>query len=223
MDPEISAIEELPQEVKSGTTEKPFLYTKRDWKEYLGESILIVFSVLLALIVTEFLNERHEKETTRNVLKNVVAELQHNKTAIKEVQQYNLLVLTKIDSVLVSKELQDKLVTNDEFQLKMIAPQGALYRFLDDEAWAVVKNSGIITKVDIETIASLTKVYEDQARMMKVEDEVAKVILSRESRDPKQAHATLMLIRDIYHGWAVDRTAGLLERIDSTIKKVETY
>ena len=47
-----------------------------------------------------------------------------------------------------------------------------------------------MSKVDGETIAMLTKVYEDQARMMKVEDEVAKVIFDRASRDPKQGIRT---------------------------------
>ena len=32
---------------------KTFVYTVRDWKEYLGEALLIIFSVLLALIMTE--------------------------------------------------------------------------------------------------------------------------------------------------------------------------
>lgn len=68
-----------------------------------------------------------------------------------------------------------------------------------------------MSKVDVETIVLLTKVYEDQGRMMKVEDEVAKIIFDRASRDPKQVRTTLILIRDIYHGWAVDRTVGLLQ------------
>src|SRR5476649_2379130 len=103
MEPEIAETQEISEKPKQ--PEKTFVYSKRDWKEYIGESFLIVFSVLLALIVTEFINERHEKETTRNVLKNVVAELKHNKKAIVEIQMYNLLVLGRIDSVLQHKEI----------------------------------------------------------------------------------------------------------------------
>ena len=33
----------------------------------------------------------------------------------------------------------------------------------------------------------------------------------------------LILIRDIYHGWAVDRTDLLLQRIETAIKKIEAY
>ena len=202
---------------------KTFVYTVRDWKEYLGEALLIIFSVLLALIVTEYISNLREKENTRDTLKNIRAELSHNKKAIQEMNEYNLQVLTKIDSALVNKKLQDELISNDEFHLNVIAPQGVLYRYLDNEAWTIAKNNNVMSKVDGETIAMLTKVYEDQGRMMKVEDEAAKVIFDRASRDPKQVHTTLILIRDIYHGWAVDRTGDLLQKIDNTIKKVNTF
>ena len=202
---------------------KTFVYTIRDWKEYIGEALLIIFSVLLALIVTEYISNLREKENTRNTLRNISAELSHNKKAIQEMNEYNLQVLTKIDSALVNKKLQDELISNDEFHLKVIAPQGVLYRYLDNEAWTIAKSNNVMSKVDGETIAMLTKVYEDQGRMMKVEDEVAKVIFDRASRDPKQVHITLILIRDIYHGWAVDRTGDLLQKIDNTIKKVDTF
>ena len=215
---------EMPKKDDLATNKsKTFVYTVRDWKEYLGESLLIIFSVLLALIMTEYISNLREKENTKNTLDNIIAELRHNKNAIQEMNRYNLQVLTNIDSALVNKKLQDDLVSNDEFHLKVIAPQGVLYRYLDNEAWTIAKNNNVMSKVDGETIILLTKVYEDQGRMMKVEDEVAKVIFDRASRDPKQVHTTLILIRDIYHGWAVDRTGDLLHKIDNTIKKVETF
>jgi uncharacterized protein YlxP (DUF503 family) len=208
---------------KSSETSKTYVYTIRDWKEYLGESLLIIFSVLFALILTEYFNNLHEKENTKSVLKSIVAELRQNKISIQEMNNYNLHVLAKIDSALVNKDLQQQLVSNDEFHLYVIAPQGALYRYLDNEAWTIAKNNNIMSKVDVETVSILTKVYEDQNRVMKVEDEVANVILNRESRDPNKIHSTLVLIRDIYHGWAVDRTELLLQRIENAIKKVEAY
>jgi len=214
--------EELPETIIEPKKNRFYVYTIRDWKEYLGESLLIIFSVLLALLLTEYFNNLHEKENTRITLKNIVAELNHNKTAIQEMKQYNLQVMSKIDSALTIKMLQDKLVSNDEFHLFVIAPQGVLYRYLENEAWTIAINNNVMSKVDVETIALLTKVYEDQSRMMKVEEEVAKVIFGRESRDPTKVHATLVLIRDIYHGWAVDRTENLLQKIENTIKKIET-
>ena len=209
--------EQLSKEVKN----KTYVYPIRNWKEYMGESVMIIFSVLLALAVTEFINKLHEGENTRSMLKNIIVELNHNKKAIQEMQVYNLQVLKRIDSALLNKDLQAQLVSNDEFHLKEIAPQGVLYRYLDKEAWTVAKNDNIMSKIDIESVSILTKIYEDQDRIGKVEDEVAGIIFDRASRDPKQVHQTLILIRDIYHGWAVDRMPDLLSKIDKAVSKIE--
>jgi len=208
--------EQLSKEVKN----KTYVYPIRNWKEYMGESVMIIFSVLLALFVTEFINKLHERENTRSLLNNIIVELNHNKKAIQEMQVYNLQVLKKIDSALLNKDLQAQLVSNDEFHLKVIAPQGVLYRYLDNEAWTVAKNNNIMSKIDIESVSILTKIYEDQDRIGKVEDEVAGIIFDRASRDPKQVHLTLLLIRDIYHGWAVDRMPDLLSKIDKAVSKI---
>jgi hypothetical protein len=209
------------KEVLNPKEEKNYVYPVKDWKEYLGESFLIIFSVLFALFLTEYVNKLHEKENTRGLLKSIVVELKHNKQAILEMQEYNLQVLNKIDSVLVNNKLQNKLVSNDEFHLQLIAPQGILYRYLDNEAWTIAKNNNIMSKINVESVLILSKLYEDQDRISKVEEEIAKIIFDRASRDPKQVHLTLVLIRDNYHGWAVDRVPLLLSRIDNAIIKIE--
>jgi len=206
----------------SSKKDKTFVYPIRDWKEYLGESLLIIFSVLLALGMTEYINKIHERENTKSLLKNIVIELKNNKKAIQEMNEYNLHVLGKIDSALVSRDLQKKLVSNDEFHLKQIAPLGVLYRYQENDAWTVAKNNDIMSKINIESISILSRVYEEQDRISKVEEEVARVLFNRSSRDPRQVHKTLILIRDIYHAWAVDRVPGLLSTIDAAIVKIES-
>ena len=206
----------------SSKKDKTYVYPVRDWKEYLGESLLIIFSVLLALGVTEYINKFHERENTKSLLKNIVIELKNNKKAIQEMNEYNMQVLGKIDSALGSRDLQHKLVSNDEFHLKQIAPLGVLYRYQENDAWTVAKNNDIMSKINIESISILSRVYEEQDRISKVEEEVARVLFNRSSRDPRQVHKTLILIRDIYHAWAVDRVPGLLSTIDAAIVKIDS-
>jgi hypothetical protein len=192
------------------------------FRDYLIESLLIVFSVLLALFLTEAVNKLHDRKNTASILKNIVSELKNDKAAIIEMQAYNLRVLDKIDSALADKKIQESIVSNGEFHLEIIAPEGVLYRYLDDDAWTIAKNNNIISKIDIESVSILNKVYDDMDRIAKVEDEVAKVVFDRNSRDIRQVRTTLIVIRDIYHGWAIDRVPGLLSRIDGTIARLES-
>ena len=109
-------------------------------------------------------------------------------------------------------------MAGDEFHLDYIAPHGVLYRYLNDVAWQLAKSHDISSKLDFKTIAILTHIYEDQVKIAKVEEEIARVILSREARKPENVRLTLVLIRDNYKGWAVDRAPGLLQQYDDAIK-----
>ena len=202
---------------------KTYVYPIRNWKEYLGESFLIIFSVLLALGVTEYIGKIHEKENTKTLLKSVADELRRNKKALVEMQDYNLKVFAKIDSALTDKKIQKKLVYNDEFHLDIIAPDGIQYRYLENAAWTIAKNNNIMSKIDIESVSILTRVYGDQDRIGKIEDEVGKIIFDRASRDPKQVRKTLFLIKDNYRGWVVDRVPGMFIEIDSALAKIGKY
>jgi hypothetical protein len=199
--------------------EKLLPHSVKNWKEYLGESLLIVFSVLLALFLTEYINHVHERNHTEELLNNIIVELKSNRQAILEMYDYNIKVLKNIDSAMSDPNIGDKLLTKDEFNLELLAPQGVLYRYFNNEAWTVAKNDDIFSKIDLETMTALMKIYEDQDRINKVESEVARILFDRASRDPKQVHLTLTLIKGIYHGWAVDRVPTLLSRIDNAIKK----
>jgi ribosomal protein L17 len=199
----------------------PEVYILRDWKEYMGESFLIIFSVILALVLTEFFNNLHEKSETREILKNLREELIQNKQFETEQYAYHLKVMRNIDSALVSPAIQKKVVSNDEFHLTVIIPNGVLYRYLNNVAWDVAKSHNIYSKIDFKTTSLLTHIYEEQLRINKVEDEIAKVFLSRDAGKLENAHATLILIKNNYKGWAVDRAPGLIAQYSEAIKLLD--
>ncbi len=201
--------------------EKPSVYVLRDWKEYAGESLLIIFSVLLALVLTEFINSLHEKKETSELVENIRQELITNKQHETEQYAYHLGIIKSIDSALKDPAMQRQVVSNDEFHLTRIAPHGVMFRYLDDVAWEVAKSHNISSRISFKTISRLTYLYQDQARIMKVEDEIAKVFLSREAGKVENAHATLIMIKNNYRGWAVDRAPGLLTQYDDVIKALE--
>ena len=201
--------------------DKPEVYVLRDIKEYLGESVLIIFSVLLALFLTEYFNGLHEKNETKELLKNIKEELVKNEKAEEEQYAYQKMVLKNIDSALKSKEFQQKIIANDEFHLGLIAPDGIQYRDLSTVAWEVAKSKDIITKADFTLIAKLTNIYAQQARIDKLEDKVADIFLRYESRRQENVHASLVLMRDNYKGWAFDRAPGLIASYDQAIKMLE--
>ncbi len=65
--------------------------------------------------------------------------------------------------------------------------------------------------------------YDNQQRITKSEDEIGNVLLSWESRKPENLRTTLILVRDNYHAWAVDRVPELLKKYADAIDKLREY
>src|SRR5208283_4883073 len=114
-------------------------------------------------------------------------------------------------------------INNGALNLKIIAPEGVLCRDLDDVAWEVAKQNNIFTKLDLSTYRLLTTIYDNQERIVKSESEIARVLESWESRKPENLRTTLILVKENYLGWAVDRAPGLLKRYQEAIEKLSNY
>jgi hypothetical protein len=194
------------------------VYTLRDWKEYLGESLLIIFSVLLALFLGEYINKLHEKSQTRELLSNIRSEMIKNRDYEVSQKAYENNILKRIDSALNNPAFAKKIINNDEFNLSLLAPEGVVNHDLNTVAWDVAKSQNISSKVSFDLISHITEIYSQQARIAKLEDQVAKVLLDYNSRQFSNAHTTLILLRDNYKGWAFDRAKHLIQLYDDTIK-----
>ena len=93
MEEDIHSDPEMP---KRSHKSKPEVYILRDWKEYAGESFLIIFSVLLALFLTEYITNLHDKKETKELLNNIKEELVKNKKAEEDQYAYQKQVLNNI-------------------------------------------------------------------------------------------------------------------------------
>jgi hypothetical protein len=214
--------------VQADTTVQPVLipgpvevFSRKDWKDYARESAMIVFSVLVALFLTEVVNYFHEKNETAETLLNIKKELIKNKQFEQEQYAYQTMVLKNIDSALKHPEFLHVVIHDGELRFKNIAPDGVLYRDLSKVAWQVAQGKGIITRIDFSLVERLTNIYEQQARIDKLEDEIAAILLKPGSRADANARETLILMRDGYHGWAYDRAPGLIDDYGQAIKALE--
>jgi hypothetical protein len=195
----------------------------RTWKGYIEESVLIIFSVVLALFLTELFQKLHENQQTREVMHQLREELITNRKAEEVQLRYHLQVLKNIDAALADPAMAEQFINNGALNLKVIAPEGVLDRELNDVAWQVAKQNNAFARLDLGTYRLLTNIYDNQQRIMKSEDEISKVLESWESRQPANLKLTLNLLKDNYLGWAVDRAPDLLRKYQEAIDRLSSY
>jgi len=197
--------------------------TVRNWKEYLGESILIVFSVLLALGLTEYFNSRHEKQQAKEILHELREEITKNKESEEIQYNYHLQVLQHIDSALHNPAFAAKIIDSGYFHLEYLAKEGVMFRDLNSEIWQIAQQNNVFARIDLRTYELLTEIYAHQLKITNAEDKIGAVLLSQDSRKPENRRATLILMRDNYKGWAVDRAPGLIKLYEKAIDALKDY
>jgi hypothetical protein len=220
---EEDAPENIPAPTNKKKDDRPEVIIVRNWKEYLGESLLIVFSVALAIILTEVFTKIHENQQTREVLHQLKQELINNKESEEIQYQYHLMVIHNIDSALLDDKFRKAVTDSGLIHLELIAPQGVMREDLNDIAWQVAKQNNIFSKLDLRTYSLLTNIYDNQQRIIKTEDEIGNLLLSFESRQPENAKTTLILMRDNYIAWAVERVPRLLNNYKKAINALSDY
>jgi hypothetical protein len=202
----------------------PEVVMVRNWKEYLGESLLIILSVVLALILTEIFNKIRDDRQTREVLHQLRQELIDNKKHETEQYHYHLQVLKNIDSALRHPEFAKRFISNGEINLEgTVAPLGVISNDLNNVAWEVAKQKDVFAKLGFTTYSLLTDIYNNQQRITSSEDKIGALLLSWESRKPENLKTTLILFHDNYIAWDVERAPRLLDMYQQAIEKLSGY
>ncbi|MGI8951686.1 MAG: hypothetical protein ACR2FN_08895 [Chitinophagaceae bacterium] len=202
---------------------RPEVITVRTWKEYLGESLLIVFSVVLALGLTELFNKLHEQQQTKEILHQLREELIENKKSAAEQYAYHQQVFEIIDSAKNNLAFAKKFLDSGKVHLNIIFPKGAILHDLNDVAWQEAKQNNVVSKIDLGTYSLLTDIYDNQQRILNFEPSLEKILISYDSRKPENLQVTLTLIHDVLYGWIVERTPGLLRSYQKAIDKLSSY
>ncbi|PWT99154.1 MAG: hypothetical protein C5B52_11060 [Bacteroidetes bacterium] len=218
---EPEASKEPKAKEKKSKPKLPEVLVIRNFQEYVGESLLIIFSVALALLLTELLTKLNEKKETKELLTDIKNELIHNRNDEIRQYAYHQQVARTIDSALKHPEFADSILVDGRFKLDILAPHGVLYADLEEVAWEAAKSHNITAKIDISTLSLLDNIYNDQHRIIKLEDEIGKLLLDPSSRKKENIRMTLVLMSDNYQAWSIGRGQSLIDRYSRAIDRLD--
>lgn len=211
------------QSKKAVKEKHPTVTVERGWKDYLAECLLIVFSVLLALGLTEYFNSLHDKKQAYEILHQLKEELIANKKNAEKQYAYHLQVFKRIDSAKINPVFAKQFLDSGEVHLGVLMPEGALYKDLNEVAWQQAKQNDVFKYLDFSTYSLLTDVYNNQERYLNLEPSLASLLINYRSRDVSNLQTTLTLIHDVLFAWIVERTPRLINQYQKAINILSKY
>ncbi len=211
------------QEPKKVRERHPVVIIEREWKEYLGECLLIVFSVILALGLTEYFTSLHDNKKANEILHQLHEELMNNKQDAQKQYDYHLQVFKTIDSAEKNPLFAKQFLDSGKVHLNVIFYKGVLLNDLNDVAWQQAKQNDVFSRIDYKTYSLLTDIYNSQERFLNLEPSIEKILISYDARKPENLQVTLILLHDAIYGWVTERTPHLLKNYQEAIDKLSKY
>ena len=195
---------------------------KSFWIKLGVESFLIVFSVLLALALNEYLSARKEEERTKQALLSIQEELQENQKIIEAWHDIHQKVLQNITRLRNSKEVHDSLVINDQLQLNKIFSGTLIPKIVRSTAWETAKSTGIMQNLDLQLAHTLSDMYELQSMgAASTANKLIALLYERETHQQERVAQTLMLLQ-FTMAELVSQENYLTTAYDDVLKKLDT-
>jgi type II secretory pathway pseudopilin PulG len=120
----------------------------------LFESALIVFSVLLALALDEWRDERATAARAREAVAAITAELEANRKVAERARDYHRGIHAKLNELVAKKQLPGPEI----YMAGMFNPARLL-----ETAWTAARDAGAIDAMPYPVVLKLSRVYEWQA------------------------------------------------------------
>ena len=195
--------------------------TKQNIAKLIIESLLIVFSVLLALFLNEYLNTRKAQKVKENALARVVSELEANQATVKEWAPYHNEVLGNIKKALRNDSIKNTLKTPQGVEFWNLMPNGVVQQLIDDAAWQALKSSSAFSDLSFDTVLSLSKVYKlEKVGVESTIKSILEIINARESLHEENLEDTLVLLGKGFNE-LVAQELFLLDQYEKTLNELD--
>lgn len=158
--------------------------------------ILIVFSVVLGLYLSERIEDKkNEKEATK-LLSKIKSELRENKKILDYWVPYHEEKVKMIDSLSKSDIFIESFV-NDKFNLYKIFDRGTIMAEMPaNDAWDIAKSHPLIVNFEYDELLILSKIYRQQKSTYESFPRFIELLLSPDLNTKENARPNLQLFKN---------------------------
>ncbi|MHA7100655.1 hypothetical protein [Roseivirga pacifica] len=134
-------------------------------KKYIGEGLLIVFSVLFALLINKLFEDYKTNKEKTIAIESIQKELYRNSAIINNWKEKHLKIRDRITEIIEGRNdsLKTELLKYNFLNLSVLTKgENLIDAIVTNTAWESAKSTGIISEFDFATTQKLTFVYSMQ-------------------------------------------------------------
>jgi len=161
-------------------------------KQNITQVVLIVFSVVLGLYLSERIEERKNKQASDNLLEKIKLEVRDNIKLMKDWSVYHSEIYEKLDSLSTDDEFIEEFKKDKSILFEKIFTRGNFMgRFPSNDAWDIAKSHPLIVNFDYDKLLILSKLYNQQKRTFEPGFEMFEILSSNDVNTEKNVKSNL--------------------------------
>ncbi|MEN0005242.1 MAG: hypothetical protein AAF798_13905 [Bacteroidota bacterium] len=165
--------------------------------------LLIVFSVVLGLFLSERIEEGKKEREAALLLSKIKAEVAVNRQLLQEWAPYHGEIVQRLDSLNNDQQFITSFIESESALFEQVLTRGNLMGDTpSDDAWDIAKSHPLIVYFDYDKLLILSKIYKQQAGTYKPVPKMIELFLSADFNAESQAASNLQTfknqMREIY-------------------------
>jgi len=159
---------------------------------YIAQLVLIVFSVVLGLFLSERIEERKKEREASRLLSQIKSEVQENKMLLEYWVPYHSEIVNRTDSLLNEEAFIDSFIEDQSILFAEVLTRGNIMgRTPSSDAWDIAKSHPLIVHFDYEELLILSKIYNQQEMTYEPVPKVIELVLSTDFNAKGQARSNV--------------------------------
>ena len=169
-------------------------------KEYIMQCLLIVFSVVLGLYLSERIEERKTRQESEELLTTIKAEVKDNMGLLEKWAPYHQDIYKNLDSLKENEAFIAAFINDKSILFEKLLTRGTLMgRSPANDAWDIAKSHPLIMNIEHEQLIILSKVYKQQKGTFEPMYKMGDIFNSKDVNKEQDAKLNLELLSDHFH------------------------
>ena len=158
----------------------------------LKQLLLIVFSVVLGIFLSERIEERKNEKEAALLMSKIKSEVNDNKKLLEFYVPYHSEILASLDSLQNNDTFVDDFIADESTLFNKVLTKGNLMsRSPSNDAWDIAKSHPLVVHFDYEELLILSKIYNQQALTYEPVPKIIELLLSPDFNAKEKAKLNL--------------------------------
>ncbi|MEN1786209.1 MAG: hypothetical protein AAGF77_13895 [Bacteroidota bacterium] len=169
-------------------------------KEYIAQFILIVFSVVLGLFLSERIEERKKNREAEELLTTIVSEVKDNYQLLNYWVPYHQEIKKNLDSLSQEAVFIEAFKKDRYIFFETLFTRGTFMgRKPANDAWDIAKSHPLIVNINYDKYLILSRIYSQQELTFEPAPKAFELFNSKDVNSEENAATNLGLIADNLH------------------------